>query len=113
MQYTIDTQGFVPNAEEVASIDAKIGLSLFRFTHMITRCELAFDKQMLRSGNHFVSCKVSIYLVTSSTFVVTDTGANINEALPLALERVKRNIQMHIKRGKVQRMAPALSSRLN
>ncbi|MFT6267221.1 MAG: hypothetical protein ACJAVV_000011 [Alphaproteobacteria bacterium] len=111
MQYTIDNSGIQPNSDELELIDAKIGLSLSRLNNIITHCEVLFLKESGPIGTNMVSCRLSVSIIKSSDFVVTDRANTVGEAFAITLSRIKRNIEMHLKRSKPRRMTSTLKAR--
>ncbi|MFT4654851.1 MAG: hypothetical protein ACI82S_002510 [Patiriisocius sp.] len=113
MKYIIDSKGIQPSKDELKIIDAKIGLSLSRFNNIITQCEVSFLKENETIGTNMVSCRLSVSVIKSSDFIITDTANTINEAFSITLGRVKRNIERHLKRIKPQRMAATIRTNVD
>jgi ribosome-associated translation inhibitor RaiA len=111
MQYRISDKGLAPNKDELNAIEAKIGLSLSRFTHLITKCEIIFENKHTQDAKTLITCCITVNMANNIEFVISDTASSINEAFPMALGRIKRNIERHLKRHHAKRSGASLGSR--
>lgn len=102
MQYHINNRGLTLGKLEKEAIDAKIGLSLGRFTNLISKCELRFAQDQQATSILF-SCSIHVVLKKNVDFVVSDFGKTKVDAFRSALERIKRNIERHLKRQNMVR----------
>lgn len=112
MQYSINSDGLLPNEHETEAIDAKIGLSLGRFNNIISSCDVNFQMEKQQDGN-IMRCHIHVILNNSSDFVVSDSGKDKVESFRSALERIKRNIERHLKRQNISRTSKSLGNRLS
>lgn len=102
MQYHINSQGLTLGKLEKEAIDAKIGLSLGRFTNLISECELSFAQDQQVTSTIY-SCSMRVVLKNNVDFIVSDFGKTKIDAFRSALERIKRNIERHLKRQNMVR----------
>ena len=105
MQYTIDNSGIQPSVDDLETIETSIGLTLSRFSSIITRCDVSFFNDSIHCEPNMVSCRLSVSLIKSPDFTVANTADSISESFPIALNRVKRSIERHLKRSKPSRMS--------
>ncbi len=112
MQYQINDNGILLGKLEKEAVDAKIGLSLGRFTNLISECELTFSQDQ-QSASPLYSCSIHVVLKNNVDFVVSDFGQTKVDGFRSALERIKRNIERHLKRQSMARTSKLNSNRLS
>ncbi len=103
MQYKIDSAELAPSKSEITAIDAKIKLSLVRFNDIIVKCDIKFWPTISTASKPLIVCTIKVRCVHDIHFIVTDTARDIQASFTLALGRLKRNIDRHLKRSKTTR----------
>lgn len=110
MQYTIRQNYENVSDNDREFIDSRIGLSLSRFNSITSNFEIRFDK-VEHGKKPLTACTICIKMTNAADFVVTDSAESVQQAFVVTLNRVKRNIERHLKRSKGSRLGPSLSAR--
>lgn len=111
MQYAIDNEGLQPDEKELKAIETQIGLTLSRFTNIVTNCSISFTNGSCAYPNNTITCHLCVSL-NQIEIEITDTGDNISDVFALTLSRVKRSIERHLKRNRLNRISTSSGSRL-
>lgn len=111
MHYLINNKGITPTADEVKLIDARVGLTLSRFSNILHRCEVKFTHVDDGHTMALIGCSINVNLHASTDLAVFDVGSSIEDAFGLTIERIKRNIERHLKRRKTMRASYGSSTR--
>ena len=104
MQYSILTNQILLSKTDKDVIESNVGLYLSRFNSIVTQCKISFLIDQTSSGQDMISCHLLVSTTKTPDFEVSNSADTISDALLIALGRVQRGIERHLKRTGPQRM---------
>jgi len=111
MEFDIKLQELALSVEERDMLDTRIALGLSRFANLISSFDISLTKRNDTDPEMSVVCDIVVKLQAGHKIEVSDAARSTHEVLNIAIKRVKRAIERHLKHHRGPRLGSSMTSR--